>query len=55
VPFILLAKISARVLRGGRDLGRFAAALPMLACFVLAWAAGEAAGYLDAGRARSQA
>jgi GT2 family glycosyltransferase len=54
VPFILLAKISARVLRGGRDLVRFAAALPMLACFVLAWAAGEAAGYLGAGRARSR-
>jgi hypothetical protein len=31
-------------------LGRFIA-LPVLACFVLAWAAGEAAGYLAAGRA----
>jgi GT2 family glycosyltransferase len=48
VPAVLLGKISVRVLRGGRDLDRFVAALPILACFVLAWAAGEATGYLDA-------
>lgn len=48
VPGIVLAKVSARVLRNGRDLGRFAAALPVLFCFVLAWSAGEAAGYLGA-------
>jgi GT2 family glycosyltransferase len=55
VPAVFLGKISARVLRGGRDLGRFMAALPVLACFVLAWSAGEAAGYVGAGRARSRA
>lgn len=49
VPAILLARVSARVLRNGRDLGRFVAAFPVLVCFVLAWAAGEAAGYLGAG------
>jgi hypothetical protein len=45
VPAILLARISSRMLRGGRHLGRFAAAFPVLTCFVLAWSAGEAAGY----------
>jgi hypothetical protein len=50
VPALLLARISSRVLRNGRDLGRFTAALPIVGCFVLAWAAGEAAGYLGAGR-----
>jgi hypothetical protein len=43
------------VLRGGRDRVRFAAALPILVCFILAWAAGEAAGYLDAAGTRSGA
>ena len=47
VPAILLGKISSRVAGGGRDRGRFVAALPILTCFVLAWAAGEAAGYLS--------
>jgi len=55
VPAVLLGKISARVVGGGRDRGRFVAALPILTCFVLAWAAGEAAGYLAPGRARSPA
>jgi GT2 family glycosyltransferase len=48
VPALLLARIASRVLGNGRDLGRFAAALPILICFVLAWTAGEALGYLDA-------
>jgi hypothetical protein len=48
VPAIVLAKVSARVVRNGGHLGRFVAALPILVCFVLAWAAGEAAGYLGA-------
>ena len=55
VPAILLARIAGRVLRGGRDLGPFAAALPILTCFVLAWAAGEASGYVDAATAGSRA
>jgi len=54
VPAILLARIAARVLRGGRDRGLFVAALPILTCFVLAWGAGEAAGYLGALGARSR-
>jgi GT2 family glycosyltransferase len=48
VPAVLLARIAGRVLRGGRDVGPFVAALPALSCFVVAWAAGEAMGYLDA-------
>ena len=48
VPALLLARISTRVLRNGRDLRRFAAALPILTCFALAWTAGEARGYADA-------
>ena len=48
VPAILLARITGRVTSAGRDLGPFVAALPVLACFVVAWAAGEATGYLDA-------
>lgn len=48
VPALLLGRIASRVLGNGQDLGRFAAALPVLTCFVLAWTAGEAMGYLDA-------
>ena len=48
VPAIVLAKVTARVVGNGKHLGRFVAALPVLACFVVAWAAGEAAGYLGA-------
>lgn len=55
VPAIVLAKVAARVLRAGTHLGRFLTALPILACFVLAWAAGETAGYLAAGRRTSRA
>ena len=55
VPAILLARITGRVLRGGRDLGPFVAALPVLGCFILAWTAGEASGYLDAVTAGSGA
>jgi hypothetical protein len=55
VPAILLGRISGRVLRGGRDHARFVAALPILVCFILAGAAGEAAGYVDAAATRSGA
>jgi hypothetical protein len=53
VPAILLAKVTARVARNGTHLRRFVAALPVLVCFTLAWAAGEATGYLGLRPARS--
>jgi hypothetical protein len=53
VPVILLAKVTARVVRAGKYLGRFLAALPVLLCFVMAWAAGEATGYLGLQPAQS--
>jgi hypothetical protein len=46
IPFLLAGKIALRVARSGRDLGPFLASLPVLLSFVLAWALGEAAGYL---------
>jgi hypothetical protein len=55
VPALLLARISSRVVRNGRDLGRFAAGLPILTCFVVAWTVGEAMGYADAVTAESRA
>jgi GT2 family glycosyltransferase len=50
IPALLLGKIVFRVLRSGRSLGPFVAGLPALCCFVLAWSAGEACGYLYAAR-----
>ena len=50
IPLVLLGRISLRVLRSRRDLGPFLLSLPVLCGFVLAWAAGEAAGYLAAWR-----
>jgi hypothetical protein len=55
VPAILLTRIGGRVVRNGRDLGTFLAALPILSCFVLAWTVGEAMGYLDSAAARRRA
>ena len=55
VPAFVLARVSARVVGNGKHVGRFVAALPILACFVLAWAAGEATGYLAAQRTRRDA
>jgi hypothetical protein len=46
IPLIYGGKIVARVHRAGRDVGRFWAASPLLACFLLTWALGEAFGYL---------
>jgi hypothetical protein len=53
VPAILLAKVTARVARNGTHLGRYVAALPVLLCFIFAWAAGEATGYLGLQPGRS--
>jgi len=55
VPAVLLARVGARVARSGTHAGRFVAALPVLLCFVVAWAAGEAVGYLAPGRPRDAA
>lgn len=55
IPALLLGRISSRVLGNGRDFAHFAAALPIVACFVLAWTAGEAMGYLDAATAGGRA
>jgi hypothetical protein len=50
IPAIVLAKVARRVLRSGRALGPFLAALPLLSAFALAWAAGEASAYVAPGR-----
>ena len=47
VPAVLLAKVTGRVLKSRRDLARFVTCLPALAGFILAWAAGEAWGYIS--------
>jgi hypothetical protein len=46
IPLIFGGKIVKRVLRARRDVGRFWAASPLLVCFLLTWAVGEALGYL---------
>lgn len=48
IPGVFLAKITRRVLRHGRDLGSFLRCSPVLVAFVLAWVAGELAGYITA-------
>lgn len=48
IPILFLVKIVVRVLRSGQYLGPFLLALPALLCFLLAWSAGEACGYLSA-------
>ena len=45
---VLLGRIGVRVWRNGRHRGRFLTALPWICVFLLAWAAGEGAGYLSA-------
>jgi len=45
-PFLLLARIAARVLASGRLLGRFLAALPLLVPVAIAYVWGEWLGYL---------
>lgn len=46
IPLILLARIAGRVMRTKRYRGRFLRAFPILGMFVIAWSAGETAGYL---------
>lgn len=46
VPPLLLTRIAARVWKNGRHRWKFLAALPLIACFLLAWAVGEGMGYL---------
>lgn len=46
IPFAVLAKITSRVVANGRHVGSFVRALPLVVLFTLAWAGGEALGYL---------
>jgi GT2 family glycosyltransferase len=46
IPLLFGAKIARRVLASGRDIGAFMLSLPILGCFLMAWGAGEACGYL---------
>jgi hypothetical protein len=50
VPFLLLARTAREVIRRRRLRGSLVASLPLLLVYDVAWAAGEAAGYLDAVR-----
>ncbi len=52
VPFVLLARTAREVLHRGRLRGALVASLPLLLVYDIAWAAGEAAGYLDSARDR---
>jgi hypothetical protein len=46
VPLLLLKRITGRVWRNGRHRSKFIAVLPLVFCFLLAWAAGEGLGYV---------
>jgi len=46
VLFLLLTHIAGRTWKNGRHRSRLLATLPLIFCFVLAWAAGEGLGYL---------
>lgn len=46
VPFVLMRRISGRVFAKHRYQAKFLVCLPLIACFLLAWAAGEGMGYL---------
>jgi hypothetical protein len=45
VALVLLHRIGLRVWKKRRHRAKFLAALPLISCFLLAWAAGESAGY----------
>jgi hypothetical protein len=52
LPPVLFGRVAARVWRDGRYRRQLLASLPLLAIFVIAWAAGEVAGaWLGAGDA----
>ena len=46
VPFLLLSRIAGRTWKNGRHRSKLWATLPLIFCFVLAWAVGEGLGYL---------
>lgn len=46
VPLLLIRRIGGRIWRNGRHRGKFLIVLPIIAAFLVAWAAGEGAGYL---------
>ena len=52
VAAMLFFRIGARVWRNGRHRAKFVSVLPWVFPFLLAWASGEAAGYLDPAAAR---
>ncbi|HEY3826958.1 MAG TPA: glycosyltransferase [Bryobacteraceae bacterium] len=45
VPLVLLNRMAGRIRRKGRYQLRFLACLPLIACFLTAWAVGEGTGY----------
>jgi hypothetical protein len=45
VPLVLLQRMAGRIRRKGRYQLKFVACLPLIACFLTAWAVGEGAGY----------
>ena len=45
LPPVLLIRVAKRVFANGRHRGEFVRALPLIAIFVCAWAAGETVGY----------
>jgi hypothetical protein len=47
IPCVFLAKIVGRVMRSGTHRRQFLWSMPALVCFLLAWSAGEAWGYLS--------
>ena len=51
VWLLLMYRITHRIWRNGRHRRTFLLAVPLVGCFVLAWAAGEAAGYVMGRRA----
>jgi hypothetical protein len=54
IPIILLSKIAQYVGRDGRYIGQFFRCLPALLGLVVAWALGEASGYLGLFESRVQ-
>lgn len=53
IPCVVLAKIARRVVANGRHVGAFVRALPLVIVFTLAWAGGEAVGYLHGSTRRA--
>ncbi len=53
VAMTLFSRIGLRVWRNGRHWAKFASALPCVCAFLVAWASGEAAGYLALSASRT--